>query len=88
MVLRAEIKACSSLGVGGGRGRKGERRVEREGRMKMRMRMRLCVNKKKNDFGQRDGKKKRKKYVFFRANGTELGFSRLDQVEKQICLKS
>ena len=42
----------------------------------------------KNDFGQRDGKKKKKKNMFFRANGTELGFSRLDQVEEQICLKS
>ena len=41
VVFRAEIKACFSLGVGDGRGRKGERRVEREGRMKMRMRMRL-----------------------------------------------
>ena len=41
VVFRAEIKACFSLGVGDGRGRKGERRVEREGRMKMRRRMRL-----------------------------------------------
>ena len=67
MVLRAKIKACSSLRVEDSRGRRKE--GGEEGRVKMRMGMGLmCL--KETIFGKRDGKRE----IVLRANGTIILF--------------